>query len=412
VTQASVELGGLPVWELHFDADGRRRGHDGATALIRAAARGELADLLVFSHCRNNDRAMARAFENRFIEQLAAVASCAGVSRPVGVAVVSWPSMQWPGDQPEQDDRASAPAAMQQALHALFADPVQQGAADTALALLRLQPEDHIALERFQGLLSLLAEGPPLEPEDDGKAALVERPAHEAFDAVAALDSRGHGNGFKRLWAGAEHALRLTSYYQMKKRARVIAAEGLAPALTRLLEQPGAPRVHLVGHSAGAQVIAFALRGLERRPVQSMTLMQATFSHFAFAESLPFAPDRAGGLAGLRRRVDGPILVTHSVHDLAVGHDYARASMLGHDGGRPLDARYRWAPMGFDGAQCCEAVGLRLEPAGHDYPFAPGKVFNLDGDDVIRCRRGRGGAHNDIHHPELAWAVLRAAQLA
>jgi hypothetical protein len=411
VADEGAEVAGLPFWELRFDAGGRRRAHDAASALVRAAGRGEIADLLVFAHARNNDRELAASFQSRFVAQIAAVAQAAGVSRPIGVAVVSWPSMQWPGDQPD-DDRDEDPADIPQALHALFADPVQQGAADAALGLLRTRPADLVALERFQGLLSMLAEGPALAAEDAAKAALVDRPAGEAFTAIAAIDSPDHVNGFARMWAGAEHALRLTSYLQMKKRAGVIAVEGLAPALARVLDQPRPPRVHLIGHSGGARLVAYALLGLGERRIQSLTLLQGTFSHFAFAESIPFDPDRAGGLAGSRQRVEGPVVVTHSGHDVVVGGNYVLASAVGRHGTAPAEARYRWAPMGYDGAQCCGAIDLRVEPQGHDYAFTPGGVFNLDATAVIKQRRGRGGAHNDIHHPELAWAVLQAARLA
>ena len=410
---AGAVLAGFPFWELRFGADGKRILTDDANSLLRAAGTGEITDLLIFAHDWNNDRAKSASLYARFFCQLAAVAGDAGVTGPIGAAGVSWPSVLWPGDGPEDDRDGNDPLA---ALHALYPDPVSQAAVDTALALLRERREDDLALQRFQGLLALLAEGPEIPLEDDGKAALVDRPAAVAFTAMAAIDPAAHGaaTGYARMWAGAERALRATSYYQMKKRAGSVAVAGLAPLLVQLLDQLAAPRIHLIGHSTGARLIAYTLRGLEAgRRVHSVTLLQGAFSHFAFAESLPFAPGRSGGLAGRQRRVDGPILVTHSRHDFAIGRRYARASMIGcPDGGAGEDPGYRCGAMGHDGAQCCEAIELLLRAAGHDYAFRPGEIFNLDASDVIKTSCGRPGAHHDIVHPELAWAVLRAAALA
>jgi hypothetical protein len=49
---------------------------------------------------------------------------------------------------------------------------------------------------------------------------------------------------------------------------------------------------------------------------------------------------------------------------------------------------------------------------GAPYPFAPGQAFNLDGNGIITRMEPIAGAHGDIAHPEIGWAVLVAAGLA
>jgi hypothetical protein len=55
------------------------------------------------------------------------------------------------------------------------------------------------------------------------------------------------------------------------------------------------------------------------------------------------------------------------------------------------------------------ATDISILPATGDYRFEPGKVYNLESSEVIKNESGRGGAHSDICHPELAHAVWQAA---
>src|SRR5262249_62020396 len=124
---------------------------------------------------------------------------------------------------------------------------------------------------------------------------------------------------FDKWWHGARELLRTLSYYEMKNRAGVIGERGLGRLLGTLRGRNGQLRVHLLGHSFGARLVAFSLRGLPASavggssPVKSLLLIQAAFSHFAFS------PTKPGALAGFANRVDGPLVATHSVHDRPVG---------------------------------------------------------------------------------------------
>jgi hypothetical protein len=255
----------------------------------------------------------------------------------------------------------------------------------------------------------------------------------ERFAEAAPADQSGGGEGgaaglgdrFARLWDGAKEALRAASYWQMKKRAGVVGKDGLGPLVGRLHAAQASLRIHLIGHSFGARVVSFALAGLPasaggdgaapgaRSPVKSVVLLQGAFSHFAFAGALPHDRNRGGALAGMASRVDGPIAVSHTVHDTAVGKLYALASIASQDDAAALnDLFFRWGAMGGDGAQAVQANGVALGPVGQSYPFGAGAFVNLNGDAVIKDGPPPAGAHGDIFHPQLAWVTLAAAGIA
>ena len=78
------------------------------------------------------------------------------------------------------------------------------------------------------------------------------------------------------------------------------------------------------------------------------------------------------------------------------------------------DVLYRWGAMGHDGyQQNPAAVRTPLAKPGKPYGFARGTFYALDANDVIKTMQSNfSGAHSDIQHPEVAWAVVSAANLA
>jgi hypothetical protein len=224
----------------------------------------------------------------------------------------------------------------------------------------------------------------------------------------------------KGLWDGAKEALRQTTYWQMKNRAGIVGQAGLGPFVARLHSQSPTLRVHLVGHSFGARVVAYALAGLpeptaaQPSPVKSVTLLQGAFSHFAFADPLPFDAGRKGALAGRLAHIDGPLAVCYSSHDDAVGRFYPLASIAsGQDAAGAEEALYRWGGMGHDGAQGVQAKLDALQPAGPSamYRFENGKALNIDASEIVCQGNSPSGAHSDIVHPELTWVVLKAGKI-
>jgi hypothetical protein len=120
----------------------------------------------------------------------------------------------------------------------------------------------------------------------------------------------------------------------------------------------------------------------------------------------------AGALAGVLDRVDGPLLSTFTAADRAVGWWYPAASMLAHENAESLtDLDYEWGGMGHDGFQQSPAgTTVPLQPQGFDYGFAAGRCYLLDANQVICANQSAfSGAHSDIQHPEVVWAVRSAA---
>jgi hypothetical protein len=75
------------------------------------------------------------------------------------------------------------------------------------------------------------------------------------------------------------------------------------------------------------------------------------------------------------------------------------------------DLLFRWGAMGHDGAQAVAAPGVPLQAARTRYSFAPSQFTNIDASNVVCHGKPPSGAHSDIVHCELAWAVLAAAGL-
>ena len=112
----------------------------------------------------------------------------------------------------------------------------------------------------------------------------------------------------------------------------------------------------------------------------------------------------------MARYVDGPLLTTHSLKDLAVGVSYPAASFVNQDdSAAAVDQAIRFGAMGHDGAQAVDAASAPLGTRGTVYPFQKGKWLNLDGNRVIIHGGLPSGAHSDIVYPQTAWAALSAA---
>jgi len=82
-----------------------------------------------------------------------------------------------------------------------------------------------------------------------------------------------------------------------------------------------------------------------------------------------------------------------------------------------LDGYFVIAEVRFDTlTRIAEADLMRAErgpafllPATAHYPFEPGVIYNLDGDEFIREGGGPQGAHNDLARPEVAHLMWEAA---
>jgi hypothetical protein len=418
-------INGLPYYEIYFNADGTldtTTGH-GDGGLPAAVAAGGITDMFVLSHGWNNGADSAR---DLYQSMFSLLSDQLGTHRSTSAAVgIIWPSLLFPDDDPVT--APPVPATGSQLAAALApAFPDQQNHLETLGQLLDQKPQDPDKLTEFHTLATGLVTTQPQGSEDTGESALLTSDTVTVLGHAAAMapvttsGAQGAGDLFGGLWSGAREVLRTLSYYEMKNRAGVVGQNGLGPLLGKLTGPSGGPRVHLMGHSFGARLVSYALAGLPQdatgaaSPVKSLTLIQGAFSHFTFASSLPFDGDRPGTLAAVGKKVDGPLLATFSSADRAVGWWYPTASMLARqDAQAAEELTYRWGAMGHDGYQHNPAVQvIPLAEAGKPYDFAAGTFYALDGNAVIKANQSAfSGAHSDIRHPQILWAVAEAANL-
>jgi hypothetical protein len=446
VTVTSVQ----PYWDLTFDAGGDP--DPGQRDALTAGARG-LTDLVVFSHGWNNDLSTANALYDRFFAFFPALLDGDASAGRFGYAGVHWPSMRF-SDEPIPDfphaallAPAGGPGAPDPGLEpataaALTAVFPGSGATVARIAeLLAERSQDPARLAEFAVLVRELTGVAPLSaalcPEDVGAAAdalpllLSGDPAAVCglladalaecgapltpvvVAAVAAEDGEalfgGLGRIGSRVWDGAKEMLRQATYFAMKRRAGVVGERGLGPLLGVLAHAAPGVRVHLVGHSFGARLVSFALRGLPPGVrVASVTLLQGAFSHYAFSGPLPF--DAGGGaLHGMQQRVTGPVVACHSSHDQALGVFYPVASRLSGDDESLLGFGDRWGAMGHDGFQSLAGAPAMTLSGALAGPLPAGGCVSVDASAVVCAGGPPSGAHSDICHEELARLVLRAA---
>jgi hypothetical protein len=414
-------------WEVEFDQAGALRRDGGLTA---AVGPGGPADLMLFCPGWNASPDSARELSDAMIG-LITEALPAHRRAVTGFVTVYWPALLFPEDEPAADgpvwtgapSQLSAPEPTTGAeLAAALAPAFPERGDELARIglLLDTRPRDTRRLTELHRLASELVTTANPAVEDDGECTARTARTGSVLEALAELapDTGDPRDTFDALWDGGRELIRVLSYYEMKNRAGAIGRVGLGPLLDRL--RAGAPglRVHLVGHSFGARLVAFALAGLPApsaavSPVKSLVLIQGAFSHSAFTPALPFAPSRSGALACFTDRLDGPALATFSASDRALGRWYPSVSRLTQEnvraGGAAPD---RWGALGHHGFRRDGALTRRLDATGTRYGWRPGRFYRMDANRVInRDLSWLAGAHCDIRKPELAWAAVSAAGL-
>jgi hypothetical protein len=436
---------GFPYAELEFDKAANVAKREGFGDLLDAVAEGEVADVLVFVHGWNNDMNEARGWYGELAKKFRDVLD--GPQCPDGaggrrylILGVLWPSKKWAERSLIAGGAASASGGPEDAeviarledLKGTFDADDADDRLERAKALVPELENDPAARDEFVDLVRGVIPAGVKEDPDDFTDAVLDEPGRKVLEALEApvepeidLDAGGAAGGAGAGWddaadqggaaglgflfsgvkAGAERLLNLTTYYQMKERAGLVGASGLNPCLAKLREQRRETRLHLIGHSFGGRLVTAATLGEPGKPAvkpNTVTLLQAAFSHYGFAKQY-----RDGGKDGFFRAVvanqmsEGPILVTHSKKDLAVGYAYPLASRLaGQDAAFLGDANDRFGGIGRNGAQFTpEAEPETLQNVGGPYSFQSGKLYNLNADETI-------GDHSDIRRAEVAYAIL------
>lgn len=440
-----ADVAGLPYIEVEFRKDATLvdpHVTDRVAEMIRT--RG-VRDLLVLSHGWNNDMAEARRLYAGLLAHIAAIAPTipALAGRPLGVLAVLWPSKRFternliPGGAAGLDTTGTASVLVEslERLKGAFDAPGADAALTAAQALVPVLETNPTARRSFADLLrSVLVQHDDDEVDassiffdEDGEELLALLSA-EADDDVGAVTGNGGaanvgsltpnvagggaaglGDIFGGVNLGALNVLNYVTYYQMKQRAGLVGEKGLNPIIRAIRAIFPGLRVHFIGHSFGARLVTAAAHGPASPDgvvCDTLSLLQAAFSHYGLSEN--YEPGKNGFfhnvVAGSAARVKGPVVITTSQHDTAVGTLYALASRVAGQVASGLgDATDKFGGLGRNGAQKTpRSTGGTLLPVGGDYGgFAGHKVFNLKGDAFI-------SEHNDIRGPQVAYAILSA----
>ncbi|MBI1959839.1 MAG: hypothetical protein HYS36_11530 [Candidatus Rokubacteria bacterium] len=259
-------------------------------------------------------------------------------------------------------------------------------------------------------LLPLLLESEvPLGPEEEIELDGLLRRIRDGAAHGSAPDDVAHHDRAPR--GGALLSpIQALSFWLMKRRAGQVGErlgrEALAPIFAALGDQ--APRLHLIGHSFGAKLLASAvMAGLGP---QSLILLLAAFSAFALADEVP-GTKRQGFYRPVlaERLVAGPIVALRSVHDRVLGTLYPAVTSAGEVDRAAPDTRrldrvrevMAGSAMGAVGARGVGAPDLELVSVQRTgLPRCP--VINIDGSRVVMEKEWLIGARCDNHDDEIA----------
>lgn len=439
---------GFPYLEFEVGKDGQVVNPAARAEALAFFGSGQVTDVLVISHGWNNDMAEARDLYQRLLAELRKLVDAkkpALPGRSLGVLGVLWPSKKFaekdliPG-QAAAASKAPMVAALKAQLTLLkggFDVPDADARLAKAKTLLTKLPDSPAAQTEFVQLVRGLLAKPP--GNDEGNAAkfmtrketdllqalaapvLPSAPkpgaaggasggATSVGSASAAGGAAGIGSFFSGIFSGVANLLNLTTYYQMKDRAGVLGRGPVAALVAEIAAQPQAARIHLAGHSFGARLVTSvaATAGTAAKPaVASMTLLQAAFSHNGFAPKGGGIAEGAFRKVVTERRVRGPVLVSHTARDWAVGLAYPLASRVaGQEASAIGDANDRYGGLGRNGpVRTPESTAQVVGKVGTAYGFKPGSLVGLDANKLIQ-------SHGDIVHPETAYALLCAVAVA
>jgi pimeloyl-ACP methyl ester carboxylesterase len=432
-------IAGFPFTGIEFTKDGAVANAAQVADALSMLDTEQPSDVLVLSHGWNNDMKDARDLYVDLLQHLRSSLDAGRVpgARDFAVVGVFWPSKKFADADLIPGGGAAglgSPAADGLLIHQLedlkgtFSADGADAALEQAKQLVPQLNDSPRAREQFADLLRSVAPPSATDHEDAtvqffalpgeqlmqqlSKPVLPPVPTAPGGGGAARLGTphppgggaAGLGSvlsGFKR---SAQNLLNFTTYYQMKQRAGVVGTTGVFPVLQQLKAK--GVKVHLAGHSFGGRLVTAAAMGPDGQPavgVATLTLLQAAYSHYGLAEN--YEPNKNGFFRRMvtETGVSGPVLITHTVADKAVGTAYPLASLIaGQDSAALGDKNDRFGGMGRNGAQKTpEASDGKLLADATQYAFTAGKIFNLDADGIIT-------GHSDICHDQVADAMLTA----
>ena len=432
------DIAGIPYVEAHFNKEGALENQNDVNLPTG------VTDLFVMSHGWNNEADEARDMYRKFFENFVAVAQPNDLpGRTFAIVAVIWPSKKFdelvavsgaPGTAEGSASLKAADKASHEALvvklermKETFSEPAQKQILDEAKALLPDIEDKTSARQEFVNKIRSLLDPAAANSEDasdtffkdDGNELMknLKVAGDDLDDEVAGAGGRaslslGVGtvhaaeggaaglatflSGFK---AAAMNVLNFTTYFEMKARAGNVGKNGVAKLIDELA--PQVDRIHLIGYSFGGRVVTATAKSSNTDKIKSMSLLQTAFSHNGFSKRMN------GFFRSVvdQKRVQGPILVTYTRNDKAVGVAYPLASRISGDTTAAFgDENDKFGGLGRNGAQQMEndeVVKGNLLDAHGDYQFQVGKFFNLESSAFIK-------GHGDVTGKEIAHAVRKA----
>ena len=445
-----------------FDVEIKKNGqiHDERQVTALLGGLQGVSDLIVVAHGWNNDLADARALYDELLGNVDKLLEARGNTqapaplraldgRTFAACQLFWPSKKFTDEElipgggaasAAQADRAND-RALERTLDELAEDPARLGQrhkpkvrkrlVERAKKLANEVTDSENARREYVAVLRSLLD-PDQASGDDASDDFFSEDAEELFkrfeaEVIAPGATGGGGAGtvggggmagaggaagirdaIKGARAAARRLANFATYYQMKARAGTVGSTGAAAVLRRIRERQPQIKIHLVGHSFGGRLVTAAAHALDDdTPAVSMCLLQAAFSHNGL--SADFEDGEPGFYRDViaKRRASGPIVITHTKNDTAVGIAYPLASRIARQKAAQFgDANDPYGGMGRNGAQRTVEVDnaeAKLGEVGHAYGgLAPGRIFNLVADTFVKD-------HSDVRGPQVAYAILCAA---
>jgi hypothetical protein len=419
-------LAGFPYQEIEFHKD---LGHNEAqeSELQTMLDEHDITDLVIVSHGWNNDMDEARTlYQDLFTSMRTALDNGSGGGLPgrtIGILGILWPAKKFTERELIAGGAAAAGADdvlldRLEELKNCFDLEDDAPLLERAKALVADLENKRTARNEFGDIVrQLMGDIVDVDEEcrDEIPANFFAADGDEMLDLASRVREERRSNeefggaagfGLRGIKAGALRLINFATYYQMKKRAGKIGEGPVHALLDRIKQAHPHLKLHLIGHSFGGRLVTAAARGADdQAPIvfDSMALLQAAFSHNGFAEK--FSKKRDGYYRPVvsGKRVAGPIVVTYTENDTAVGIAYPLASKLSREDAAGLgDAGDRFGGIGRNGAQHTkEAVLGELLGLDGKYAFEGGSLYNLRADDFI-------ANHGDVAGIEVAHAVVCA----
>ena len=436
---------GFDFQPLQFDIHGNAQsGIDELAEHVKSAA---VTDVILICHGFRNDEANARKLYGNFLQtfkQNCGQPLLAGRlgQRKFAVGGVLWPSMILPEPHDDQGSAQSVGGNLsdQQRLEDMKSglDDTGRQKIDSIIALMPAAEDDPDAQLKISQILLSLAQGLPVEADNEFRSAFANASPQalrdalvvDQMDVVSAGAGAGGAGGIPGLAAqpalagGAQSFLgtvvgfvpkflNLTTFLLMFHRCGEVGDKGISQVVRRIRSLAGSARIHLVGHSLGGRAVTACAKQLVADPpvqVDSMMLLEAAYSHFGLSQG----GTTAGGIVHPRgffrdviekKAVKGPILATHSDRDSVVGFAYTSMAAVSLNNARAFgDEKSPFGGIGRNGVlDTAEAVQGDLHDPGDAYTFSNGKIQNLNGSRQVNGKP-LIDSHGDVTNAAVTWA--------